>query len=108
MYCIAGEYQGETVEVGPQAIVIGRNPALANLVLSSGEVSAKHVRVWLDPAGSGVWIEDLNSMNSTFYRQGASAADATDWVRLSESTLLSVGDHFRLSEDAAEFEVRTA
>jgi len=108
LYCIAGEYQGETVEVGTQAIVIGRNPALANLVLSSGEVSAKHVRVWLDPAGSGVWIEDLNSMNSTFYRQGASADDATNWVRLSGSTLLSVGDHFRLSEDAAEFEVKTA
>jgi len=106
LYCVAGEYEGGSVEVGTQEIVIGRNPAVANLVLSSGEVSAKHVRVWVDPAGSGVWIEDMHSMNSTFYRHAAARDDSTGWIRLSESTLLSVGDRFRLSEDAAEFEVK--
>jgi len=106
LYCVAGEYQGETVEVGTQAIVIGRNPAVANLVLSSGEVSSKHARVWVDPAGTGVWIEDLHSMNSTFYRHAAPRDDSTGWIRLSDSTLLTVGDRFRLSEDAAEFEVK--
>jgi serine/threonine protein kinase len=108
LYCVAGEYQGETVEIGPQPIVIGRNPAVANLVLTSGEISAKHVRVWVDSAGSGVWIEDMHSMNSTFYRQAAPRGNSSDWVRLSDSTLLSAGDRFRLSEDAAEFEVKAS
>ena len=108
LYCVAGEYRGETVEIGQQPIVIGRNPALANLVLTSGEISAKHVRVWADSAGAGVWVEDMHSMNSTFYRQAAPRGNSTDWVRLSDSTLLSAGDRFRLSEDAAEFEVKAS
>jgi hypothetical protein len=45
-------------------------------------------------------------MNSTFYRHAAPRDDSTGWIRLSDSTLLTVGDRFRLSEDAAEFEVK--
>jgi hypothetical protein len=78
---------------------------MANLVLSSGEVSGKHARLWLDSGGTGVWIEDLHSMNSTYYKL-ASRGQVADWVRLSESTLLSIGDRFRVSEDVAEFEVK--
>jgi serine/threonine protein kinase len=104
LYCVAGEYQGQALELGDQPIVIGRNPARSNLVLSPGEVSANHVRMWLDSGGSGVWVEDLNSTGGTFYRP-APRGDSTVWLRLSKRTLLSVGDRFRLSEGVAEFEV---
>jgi hypothetical protein len=106
LHCTTGEYQGVHIEIGSREIVIGRNPTLANLVLSSGEVSAKHVRVWRDRAHSGAWIEDLHSTNGTFTKESGSREGA--WIRLSGSKLLSVGDRFRVSSDVAEFEVTVA
>jgi serine/threonine protein kinase len=106
LHCSTGEYQGQNIEIGNNEIVIGRNPSVANLVLSSGEVSAKHLRVWSDPARTGIWIEDLNSTNGTFYRESASAQSA--WSRLNGRKLLSNGDRFRVSNQAAEFEVKLA
>jgi hypothetical protein len=103
LHCIAGEYKGVRIEIGGREIVIGRNPTLANLVLSSGEVSAKHVRIWRDRVQSGAWVEDLHSTNGTFYRESGSSGNA--WIRLSGSKLLTVGDRFRVSSDVAEFEV---
>jgi serine/threonine protein kinase len=102
--CILGEYQGLNIQLGDQAIVIGRNPAHSNLILSSDEISGKHVKVWMDSSSGGVWIEDLHSTNGTFYRH----ASGEDWVRLSGSKLLGAGDHFRLSNAEAEFELRPA
>jgi serine/threonine protein kinase len=104
LHCAIGEYQGQDIEIGNREIVIGRNPSLANLVLSSGEVSAKHLRVWSDSSSSGAWIEDLHSTNGTFYRASASAGSA--WSRLEGRKLLSNGDRFRVSSQVAEFEVK--
>jgi len=104
LYCVSGEFEGESLGVDSQGIVIGRNPSRANVVLSSDEVSGRHVRAWQD--SSGIWIEDLNSTNGTFCRQASSSSDSANWVRITGSTLLSVGDRFRLSGDGAEFEVR--
>ena len=104
LHCAIGEYQGQDIEIGNREIVIGRSPSLANLVLSSGEVSAKHLRVWSDSSSSGAWIEDLNSTNGTFYRASASAGTA--WSRLKGRKLLSNGDRFRVSSQVAEFEVK--
>ena len=106
LHCSIGEYQGQDIEISGSEIIIGRNPDVANLVLSSGEVSAKHLRVWCDPAGTGIWIEDLNSTNGTFYKESASAQSS--WSRLNGCKLLSNGDRFRLSNHAAEFEVKFA
>ncbi|MFZ0746423.1 MAG: FHA domain-containing serine/threonine-protein kinase [Terracidiphilus sp.] len=105
LHCTFGEYAGQDIEIGSREIVIGRNPTLANLVLSSGEVSAKHVRVWRDRATSGVWVEDLHSSNGTFYEGSQSLENA--WTRLSGSKLFAVGDRFRVSSHAAEFEIKT-
>lgn len=104
LHCAIGEYAGQDIEIGSREIVIGRNPALANLVLSSGDVSGKHVRIWRDRVSSGVWVEDLHSSNGTFYKASQSADNA--WTRLSGSKLFSVGDRFRLSGQAAEFEIK--
>jgi pSer/pThr/pTyr-binding forkhead associated (FHA) protein len=103
LHCLGGEYQGQDIQVEDE-IVIGRNATLANLVLASKEVSGRHVRVWRDGAQNGAWVEDLHSTNGTFYREARSPEKA--WARLSGGRLLSVGDRFRLSTNAAEFEVK--
>ncbi len=108
LYCVSGEYAGESVGIEGQEIIIGRNPAHANVVLSSNEVSSRHVRVWRDSSNLGIWIDDMKSTNGTFYWQTASAERPGGWVRLSGSKLLSVGGRFRLSGDGAEFEVKAA
>jgi hypothetical protein len=100
--CEHGEYLGQDIEIGDREIIMGRNPNLANLVLSSGEVSGRHLRVWRDPSSQGVWVEDLHSTNGTFYRTRGVA----DWSRLEGRRLLTDRDRVRISTSVAEFEVR--
>jgi len=107
LHCISGEFRGNDLQLDSQGIIIGRSAAHANLVLSSDEVSAQHVRVWPDTANSGIWVEDMNSTNGTFYHV-STGGDAADWVRLSGRRLLTTGSRFRIGPDLAEFEVRTA
>jgi hypothetical protein len=105
LYCVAGQYVGQHVEVNQQAIIIGRDPARSNLVLSSDKISATHAKVWREALDGGVWIEDLKSTNGTFYQKAASDG-LTVWIQLSGSTLLAQGDLFQLSQETAVFEVR--
>ena len=107
LHCVSGEFRGNDVQLGSQGIIIGRSAAHSNLVLSSDEVSARHVRVWPDSANSGIWVEDMNSTNGTFYRV-STGGDAQEWVRLSGRKLLPAGSRFRVGRNLAEFEVRTA
>jgi hypothetical protein len=107
IYCLSGEYQGEKFGVTNEEMIIGRNPAYASVVLSSDEISGRHARVWQDAANAGVWIEDMNSTNGTYCRQ-LKGGLGTEWVRITGSKLLFVGDGFKLSGDGPEFEVKTA
>lgn len=107
LFGISGEYQGQTLGVDGQGIVIGRNPSRANVVLASDEISGRHVYVWQDAANAGVWIEDMKSTNGTFYRQMRSGG-GIEWVQVVGRKLLFAGDRFRLSRDGAEFEVKSA
>jgi serine/threonine protein kinase len=104
--CVLGEFQGDDLELEDAEIFIGRNPTQVNWVFSSDEVSGRHVRVWRDTANSGVWVEDMNSTNGTYYRESVDPND--EWVRLSGRKLLPAGSHFRLGQGSAEFEVKTA
>lgn len=107
LYCVSGDFQGKSLDVDSSGMIIGRNRAQAHVVLSSDDISGRHARVWQDPANAGVWIEDMNSTNGTFFRRRQPGSQA-EWVRLVGSRLLRPGDHFRLSGDAAEFEVKSA
>jgi serine/threonine protein kinase len=104
LHCGKGEYEGKDIEIGNGEIVIGRSHLLSNLVLSSPEVSGKHLRLWRDRATADLWVEDLKSTNGTWYKESRSP-DGT-WIRLSGSRLLHVGDRIRVCKDAAEFEVK--
>ncbi|MBV9301589.1 MAG: protein kinase [Acidobacteriaceae bacterium] len=98
----AGDEMGETVEVGSDPIIIGRDPRSANLIVRSPHVSGAHVKVSLNKSGD-LNIEDLNSRNGSYIRR--STGDG-QWLRLLGSETLSIGDSFCLSDDqTAVFEV---
>jgi len=96
--------KGQHIDIAHEAIVIGRNSTRSNLVLSSDDISLTHIKVLRDTADCGVWIEDLNSTNGTFYRK-ANPETSSSWIQLSGSMLLAPGDIFRLSGGEAVFEV---
>ena len=103
LYGVAGQYQGQQLEVNQQPITIGRSAMRSNLVIASDEISSAHVKVWRDPSSSSIWIEDLDSTNGTFYRKATSGSTA--WIRLSGTIQLAPGDSFQLSNGKAVFVV---
>ncbi len=105
LYCTSGEFEGNAVEVSTEGIIIGRS-LRANLILSSVLISGKHARVWPDPAGSSLWVEDLHSTNGTSYLQPRDSKAHREWIPLQERTLLMKGGKIRLGGDVAEFELR--
>jgi len=111
LYCVSGEFQGDDMGVPAEGLIIGRNPKRANVVLTSDLISGTNTRVWLDPAGSGLWVEDLKSTNGTYCFEPGPRGSQGDWVRLNEHNprkLLAAGERFRLGDEKSEFEVREA
>jgi hypothetical protein len=108
--CVAGELSGEHVNIpfdAGSAMVIGRNPQNAHLVIRHAHVSGKHASVWCERDASGavrVKLLDLNSTNGTQYRVAGGK-----WTSLRASEVaLGIGDGVRIS-DAVEFRIaRTA
>ena len=107
LYCVSGEFAHDSVEIPANGLSIGRDPSKVNLVLRSDEISGVHVRVWPEPGGSQVWLEDRNSLNGTYYRSDDQGSPS-QWVQLKGKILLSRGARFRLGDNVAEFEIRTA
>src|SRR5271170_1941747 len=100
LYCLSGEFAHETVVVPEDGVSIGRDPARVNLVLASNEISGVHVRILPEAKSAQVWLEDLQSLNGTFYRKtGMGGQDESDWVQLRGKILLSAGARFRLAVD---------
>jgi len=105
LYCLSGEFEHETVVVPADGVSIGRDPTRVNLVLAAGEISGVHARVLPDTQSGQMWLEDLRSMNGTFYSQGGHGAES-GWVQLQGKTLLPPGARFRLAVDGPVFEIR--
>jgi hypothetical protein len=107
LHCVSGDFASEQIEIPMDGMYIGRDPSKVNLVLGSDEISSVHVRVWPEPGGSQVWLEDRNSLNGTYYLADGQAAQS-QWVQLKGKVLLGRGARFRLGDNIAEFEIRTA
>lgn len=106
LHFLTGEFTNSSLELPPNGLTIGRDPSRANLILSSPKISSLHAR--LTPNGNDqVMVEDLNSMNGTFYRQQRMGGGNVgwEWVPLRGQTLLAAGTRLRLA-DADEFEIR--
>ena len=108
LYFLSGEFRHDKLEIPPAGLYIGRDPARANLVFSSNKISSLHLHLAPDRAHEQLWVEDLNSLNGTFYLQSGASGDpgAGEWIRLKGKTLLSAGAQLRLADDVAEFEIR--
>lgn len=107
LFWVSGEQARRVVPVPVEGLYIGRNPAKANLVLHSSQISNVHARVWPDPRGSGLWVKDWNSLNGTFYHEEHlnHRRNREEWVPVRGQVLLNQGARFRLGADVAEFEV---
>jgi hypothetical protein len=107
LFCVSGEFAHHTIAIPASGLSIGRDPARVNLVFASTTISGVHARVMPEPSGQ-LWVEDLNSVNGTFYRQpGLRGQDAgLAWVPLQGRILLPAGGQFRLAADGPEFEIR--
>jgi pSer/pThr/pTyr-binding forkhead associated (FHA) protein len=94
------------LELGRSPVVFGRVPDRSNVIVPLHQISAAHARVWIDPANSGVWIEDLKSRNGTYIKKkGFSSV----WVPLDGCDLLVIGDKFYLAvEEVATFEIESS
>jgi len=85
----SGPNPGKIFALSKSEIVIGRDVS-ADVVINSAEVSRRHARLRLDPAGQYI-IEDLGSTNGTFI----------NGQRISVPQILRLGDTIMLGEAAA-------
>ncbi|RMG08124.1 MAG: FHA domain-containing protein [Planctomycetota bacterium] len=72
-----------------EAVVLGRSPERAQLVLPGQDVSRRHAEVRCDPSGE-VWLADLGSANGTFFRGERLGEEP---VRIAVGDVFRVGDH---------------
>jgi hypothetical protein len=103
IYCVSGEFEGNSLLVGTEGVIIGRSAGHANLVLSSLEISAMHARVWSD-SECRIWVKDLSSSNGTYYCK-TEAGQTPEWVEVRDPVTLASGTHFRLGDNVVEFVV---
>jgi hypothetical protein len=102
---LSGEFAGGEIPIGADPLVIGRNKDFSNLVLSSVLVSRKHLQVWNEYPGAGIWIQDLNSTHGTYYLSRTQNGQGSTWVRVQGRQLLRNGEQFRVGTDPEVFEV---
>ena len=100
LYCRKGPLTGDTFPAPVEGFYIGRSPHLSHLIVESREVSSRHAFVALNQQAGGIWLQDLNSSNGTFYRTASG-----DWQPVRGRQHLGPGGRFQLSRGAAEFEV---
>jgi hypothetical protein len=106
IYCYVGELKGNTIPVPAQGIVIGRDPAKCQIVLSSNELSRTHVSIMPDRANPcSIVVRDMQSTNGTF-QQVKDLSQKSRWERINGSVVLGPGNRFRIGKSVAEFEVR--
>ena len=107
IYCLSGEYKGNSVPVTSDGLTIGRDPSKCQIVLLSNDASRAHTSVAPDRNDPrSVVVTDLQSTNGTFRQAPGSKPNSFKWERMSGSTVLKQGGRFRIGKDVAEFEVQ--
>ncbi|HBS58028.1 MAG TPA: hypothetical protein DEA44_02035 [Firmicutes bacterium] len=95
-----GQFAGSVVELGVQAVILGRDPQQAQLVFPSNaeDISRTHTVVKYDASSQSFLVED-RSTNGTFLVTG-------ERLKPGEVRRLHAGDRFYLSDNRNMFEVR--
>ncbi len=91
-----GALSGREVTIDEEGFIIGRDQAMAQLVITDPRVSKKHV--WVGVRNGEVWVVDKGSTNGTYLNKPGTP-------RISE-TMLNEGDSIIISEDVARFQYR--
>jgi len=107
LYFVSGEFANDSLDLPPTGLTMGRDPQKANLIFHSQKVSSAHARLTPTPQGQVV-VEDLNSMNGTFYRQQRAGSQVIgwDWVQFHGQMVFDAGARLRLADGVSEFEIR--
>jgi FHA domain len=108
LFCLSGEFANQRVPLPTDGVKVGRDPARVNLVLSGSQISGLHARIIPASTSTQVWLEDLQSLNGTFYLAHSGPGADTGWLKLEGKVLLSPGARFRLALDGPEFEIRSS
>ena len=96
---LSGEYQGTTLELGSDPLVMGRDRGICQLVFSSKEISKRHCRLRFDAAGKTFRIEDAGSTNGTYLSSNGTR------INPGQTVILKSGDGFYLSDPSTSFRV---
>jgi hypothetical protein len=91
--CTSGPLEGQRFVVDESGLYIGRDAALAQVVIPDGRVSKRHVRIL--PRAGKVWAIDQGSTNGTFI--GSAPTQRITEVQLKR------GDTIVLADNAASF-----
>ncbi len=111
--CLAGEHAGNSLMLGPSPLVLGRDPAVCQLVFdkASKGISRRHCVLSYLPEVRAFMLEDAGSTQGTYLLRGSATrgvqAPAGEAVRLApgKPVRLAPGDRFFLSDKRALFEV---
>lgn len=90
LHCTQGALEGQRWIIEDDGLYIGRDPALATIVIPDSRISKRHVRIV--PRDGRVWAIDQGSTNGTFVKG----------QRITE-VQLKRGDALVLGDDAATF-----
>ncbi len=90
LHCTKGPLEGQRFIIEDGGLYIGRDPALAKIVIPDSRISKRHVRIL--PRDGKVWAIDEGSTNGTFLKG----------QRITE-VQLKRGDALVLGDDAATF-----
>jgi pSer/pThr/pTyr-binding forkhead associated (FHA) protein len=125
LVCIIGPYAGKEFPVDGKGVIIGRDPATANIVLDkdmvsrahqdytvvapfativldADMVSRAHTKVYAAQDG-GVIVEDLGSTNGTYLMTASGCKKISGKELVGDKQRFSIGDN-----DYCVFEVRSA
>jgi pSer/pThr/pTyr-binding forkhead associated (FHA) protein len=90
LHCTSGALEGQRFIIEDEGLYIGRDPALAKIVIPDSRISKRHVRIV--PRDGRVWAIDQGSTNGTFLKD----------QRITE-VQLKRGDTLVLGDNAATF-----
>ena len=101
---LAGPYAGQTISLAPRPVAIGRDPALAQLVIPADQVgiSQRHALVGHDSGQGGFYVEDCWSTNGVFLLTGQGKPLR---AKPGQAQPLAPGARFYLATPAISFEV---
>jgi len=86
--CISGPLAGQRFTIEEEGFYIGRDPALATVVIADSKISKRHVRIV--PRDGKVWAIDEGSTNGTFLN---GSAERVTEVQLKRGDKLILGDN---------------